>query len=378
MFKKFFLLFLLYICAMMPGYAQWEKELPAALRTVSLTERQLTELLATRLQKSYIQAFELMYHNPVEEMVLADGPYTALSNRIKNPEELYPELSNILTTPEQWEMYIISAQNRRVASQMRRTKKLLEDYEAQFPQMRLHEQTVEVPPSQYMKTLADQIPANTKYLLLGEAHYAYLRPHIAQFITHLANSGRKIILFTEFMPHAAQTQNTTRRNELLREYWPVWMAAKQANIPIAGLEPEFVVQNDNVALIDHITAIDLPLWGTTEGVRLRNQHWLRLIKRYREEFPDALFLIYAGGGHLSSERAYSLGKTLAGPDTYTALIVPTESLKKPDELLNISMYDTFCVKQALPISPFIKFDYPLSTQVGFNARVLIPPLGRGE
>ena len=374
MYKKIFSALLLCAFFATAGYAQTELELPAEVaKTVSLSQKQLEWLLARRVQKSYANAVDALQEYPLAAELVDDMPYLAAYPSINLAEELYPEMQHILTTPAQWNLYATASQNRHNTAQLYRTERFIQNYYEQFPQMYRHEQVLNVPPDQYIKTLAEQIPANTKYLLLGEMHKKRLLPHIAELISRLADSERQIILFTEFLPHSAHTKNTARREELLREYWPVWKAAKQANIPIAGLEPEFAVQNEFLYLVNPVTKTAIPFWRTIEGMRLRNQHWLKLINLYREEFPDALFIIYAGGGHIAADRPYSLGKSLAGPDTFTALILSTEALTDPLWLANVSSYDTFCAERNIPLKPFIKFDYPISKRVGFNARIFIEP-----
>lgn len=377
MCKKVFLSFLLCALFIAPGYTQPTKDLAVEVaKKTSLTKEQITQLLLQRLESSYINAACAMQQYPLETDFIGDDPYTTLltpPTLIQKPEELNPQMQNILTTPEQWSMYLVSSHNRRLTSQLHRARHVLQNYYAQFPLFHQQKQVIDVPTEQYMKKLADIIPSNTKYLLLGERHINYLHAYTGEFISHIAKkTDKQIILLTEFMPHSAHTKNQVRRQELLDEFWPVWKAAKQAHIPVAGLEPEFAMTNDNIYACNEVTDINAPFWGTLEGIALRNQYWLELIKSYRKAFPDALFIIYGGVGHFITHRPYSLGKTLAGPETFTALILPADDLNNPDVLSHVSTYDTCCAKQNLPFDPFVKFDYPLSQKIGFNARLFMP------
>ncbi|MBR4591745.1 MAG: hypothetical protein IKO35_00875 [Elusimicrobiaceae bacterium] len=197
----------------------------------------------------------------------------------------------------------------------------------------------DVPPvGEEIPWLIEQIPADTQYLLLGEEHYyESIKSSVANTLALLRQQmpQREIILFTEFLPN---TYTTSRGIKIPKNTDPsikefeklhsefttsdgitymtkVVFQAEELEIPIVGLEPTYVGYTDgkfNARLYDLETETSFreSLWATPEGIRLRNRDWLRTIQNYRRRHPKALFVVYAGAGHLGYDMPYSVGEAL--------------------------------------------------------------------
>ena len=130
---------------------------------------------------------------------------------------------------------------------------------------------------------------------------------------------REIILFTEFLPENFKWAGKPIRGiefpNALREYFPIWNVALEAQIQVIGLEAPDVLEGPcEVRYLNekHNLRVD-KIWGSLEGLRIRNDRWQKTLAAYRRQYPDALFVVYSGVGH----SLYNGPFTLATPDSKT-------------------------------------------------------------
>ena len=187
--------------------------------------------------------------------------------------------------------------------------------------------------------------------------------------------NREILLFTEFLPEN-KIWGKTIDEPLLPLHKTIWRAATAANIPVIGMEPEFVEKSID-ATVNYRLAFggyeEEFAWATIEGARLRNKRWLETLRAYRKNHPNALFVIYTGAGHVEYTEPYSLGRELAGENTLVAEIYPrvirSEYGRGKDFLI-----DDFDVmtQGAFPQRILWFADPAIAQRAGFNIRVKIP------
>lgn len=270
--------------------------------------KKMTQLLEQRAAQSYQQALQA-----TSLPQLWDKPCTRIAPALENPQQIYPHMERFLTTRQQWDNYILSSYNRRIQTYSTRLEQFLKQLTDRFYELYFAQHVVRVPQEQAMARLALQVPADTQYLLVGETHTDFIRDYVGQLISQLraTNPQREIILLTEF----AQDSPVKYLSE---RYAPVWDAAQAARIPIVGLEPEFVEYNQFVCARGSSGAFTF--WATLEGIALRNRHWADIIARYRKQFPDALFIVHAGSGHLGYMEPYSLAKQFNGAHPFVVLL----------------------------------------------------------
>ena len=190
-----------------------------------------------------------------------------------------------------------------------------------------------VPEEKEAKWLASQIKPDTQYLLVDAE---YNGPEIHLFISDLVeeiqsiHKARKIFLLSEFFGEEFQAyhqdislygSNDSLRLALFHAGDVVEISALAHNIPVFGLEPNFVLEakqrnEDEAKLAHHHGYYGNDLFAQPEGIRLRNERWLKTIRAYREKYPDALFIVYAQKENLGYGASYSLGDVLAGEKTF--------------------------------------------------------------
>lgn len=291
----------------------------------------------------------------------------------------YPKNSpaHSLKDADQWTYYLLAKNNleiRKWLPKIDKTQQFISEYADALLAM---QEPVTHPVSQDAPWLVSQISPDTRYLLLGEWHnQADVQNFEEKFLQELYKSGREIILFTEFIPDGASWTVSLEHDELA-DYLPIWFAANARQIPIIGLEPEYFYKDNNNFLIREETFLFPPtlqerqdVWASPEGMRLRNEHWLSILERYRQQHPDALFVILAGADHLSYTQPYSLGSHLPVDQTQCILLPPHAYAGQSEPFL--TLFDVLTNEQLS--QRIIQFkDRSLARQVGFDIQLKVTP-----
>lgn len=385
MLKKSFLL--LMMCVFLGGTVQAYSIRPRPKakprHSTSLrSNKKKSATLQKRQEAAYAHSTHIQQTHPRGVALVDNNAYLSLSHNMEYPQHLYPHLSNYLTTPDQWANYMLASQNRRVAAQILRAEKRWQELEHNLYTLYQAQNPVYDSQENFVQILLRQIPQDTQYILLGEGHDPIVHGYISRFLSELRaqQPEREIILFTESLPETMYLEpagphaeaNFIKINNQLHEHQDVFSAASRANIPVIGLEPEFVSENKDVLFADIPSKNSKLLWETLEGMAIRNERWLQHIEEQRKAHPQALFVIYAGAMHLAYQQPYSIGDALAPAPTYTALLLPYRIAKANHKNLpSISPYDAQCIERDIPPSRFITFDKPYAEQVGFDARIFL-------
>ena len=243
-----------------------------------------------------INPYELYPYGPEGLTYKNLGPYIWVKDRL--------EYYKLRKDRDAREMQIVDAMaGAGLEQQMRKSEVVPADKEAQF--------------------VISQLNPDTQYLLIGEEHFSTnVRDFIADLLWETSeamdsetDTRRGIILFSEFVKEGTWLRPldvhspdafTFLKNILTKIKDPVVRMSLGLGIPIIGLEPDFV------------NASSVEIWQNTEveGFRLRNQRWLNTLRKYRQKYPNALFIIHAGRGHISYYEPFSLGKMLEGEERF--------------------------------------------------------------
>lgn len=290
----------------------------------------LSRQLSISAAESYHHALLLSRHLPPDQFVIMGNPTkSAFDVKHLDPRAIYPDLP-FLKTSRQTANYMVKQTNRLY---IRETKQLSAVWEAIHTYMPTFQQlAAKLPqPENIPQWLAADVPQHTKNLFIGEIHnYSEIPQAIADCLAPLRArfAARKIFLFTEFLPEGYHWNPSDLPNipKNLEIHSPVWKAAQEQQMEVIGLEPDFVLKNKTFVYYtnrDNEKA-ERSIWGTLEGVRIRNERWNKLLAAYREKNPDALFIIYTGAGHSLYNLPFSLAQTPAGGAPYVVAFYPKQ------------------------------------------------------
>jgi len=238
------------------------------------------------------------------------------------PTDVYPHASFL--KPEHLPDYFLAKHNLEIQKWLPKLAESEEEFARRIDDFYAAKQTFTHPAEEDMAWLAGQLTPEHRYLLLGEEHdLPQARQEVANLITQLGKSGREVIVFTEFL-YNGQIWSEQKTTNHLKQYLPVWQAAEKAGVEVIGLEPKFMENIFGTRLMfarryKRIAELSTDIWTSVEGLRIRNACWLETLQRYRALYPQALFVIYAGAGHVEYRMPYSLGDALGGPQTVVAL-----------------------------------------------------------
>ena len=266
-----------------------------------------------RVVQTYKKAKQVQEQLPSNRYVIMGEPIKKITQTEElEPTELYPG-NDFLKSSAQTGAYLITRNNRLFIQEIQRMKKIWAQIDENLP--RLQEEALATKqPQNPINWLAEIIPSQTTQLFIGEAHgYSEISDAVAQLMKNLRqqSADTEIILFTEFLPENF-TWSTHPRiayiPEIYHKYFPIWNQALQENIKVIGLELSAAVDDEcTVHCLDRKGTIgEQSVWATLEGVRLRNERWQKTLAQYRAQYPQALFVVYAGADHVMYNRPFTL------------------------------------------------------------------------
>lgn len=186
-----------------------------------------------------------------------------------------------------------------------------------------------------------------KMIFLGEYHF---NPEIQQFVSGLIlalkaqNPKRRVVVFTEFLP---LTPRKLPDGQTVETYY---RHVNQENIPpITGMDiSSYTYASDTFNQLlknrveiypledkQHVKLMaqeyDSELYELPLSVSMRNKTWARIIEnkmaQIRQTDPDALFVVYAGLGHVSWIYPYALPKFFAKEKPAAVSLILKQHLK---------------------------------------------------
>ena len=311
----------------------------AAREALLASERR--RILEERMERTFARAEEAQKRVPYSSVSrwesISPQYHSRWALRKLNPKHIYPDkpfLAHPIYGGQLTEAYILSQTNRAQVKHLEKMKTFLPRFVAAIPRFQ-KEAWALAQPKDPLRYAVEQIPGTVKNIFVGEVHN---QPDIVRFISNMLPLLRKkyadkpIFLFTEFvwdierkgkhLPDTAPGLHET-------DYIPIWQSAAKENIPIIGLEPKYVEHNFDFSIINAKGEEEwLSIWTTLEGMRLRNEHWWKIIEQYRAENPDAIFIIYTGSAHSFYEVEFSLSARLPKAETFMLELVVK---KRPEE-----------------------------------------------
>lgn len=337
-----------------PVYAQgnmWKrfsgacrKWLPAPKKTPTRKEvlepENMEKILVRRARVSRNQAWDKM-DKDVRRLLLP-AQSTILNNQVwvgENLDELYadnPVLKNASVLVKR--QYFQAANNRLVPGVLKKRVQNLLWLKRNEKLLLQAAIAVKNTP----QNLAAQIPPDTQYWFIGEEHgQPNVRRTIADTLSAFVeqNPGREILFFTEFLPQGANAQDAVAYANLglYKGHATVWNVVHKAGIALIGLEPRFVHRNrllqTRYDAVPGGESSECSIWLSLEGMRVRNQAWVKLIKKYRTKYPNALFVIHCGEAHADYLEPFAVPLSFPAGKTFVSAVYTPVAGNQFEQLL---------------------------------------------
>ncbi len=289
-------------------------------------------------------------------------------------------------------LYLIRQENRLVAQEMERQKnhvwpqlgsniKQLEQAAANTPQV--------ADPLHYV---VQHLSPSVNTLFVGELHgYPEIKQAMNRLLVQLRRQqpNRPIILFTEFLPKdfvwkeknsSFKWQPGCRKVGLENnDFLAVWKQAQELNIPTVGLEPM------RSCLDRRLCSFFLSVFNedisprsfniSSSGIKYRNEKFVETLQQYRENNPEALFVVYAGTSHVEYHKFSSVAAQFKPQETFVLSLSP--SVKRLAQRLGedkeTAQYSYHPIRQFIQVGnfpqDFLYFDKGLAPIAGVDALI---------
>ena len=243
-----------------------------------------------------------------------------------------------------------------------------------------------------LHTVIEKLPSSVNTLFVGELHgFPEIKQAMNRLLVQLRRQqpSRPIILFTEFLPKdfVWKEKNPSfkwhpgcRKVGLEnKDFLAVWNQAQELNIPTVGLEP---MQS---CLDTRLCSSFFSLAGngvvpkyfniSLSGIKYRNENFVEVLQRYRENNPDALFVVYTGTSHVEYHKFYSVAAQFKPQETFVLSLFP--SVKRLAQRLGedkeTAQYSYHPIRQFIQVGDFpqnfLYFNKDLAPIAGVDALI---------
>lgn len=211
--------------------------------------------------------------------------------------------------------------------------------------------------------LARLIPADKKYIFMGEYHEDYLSLKIQQTVVQytLLHPEKQVFVFSEFANENVQDfpNEEYMLDSALGQY-------KKNGIRWIGLEE---VPPEEIRMI----TADLcwPPQTTLIGIKARNDHWIQILKAYRQKYPDAVFFIHSGSLHTDYQEPYSVSTAFKPQESFVMQFLPVVD-NLPEYPLNTEKFHLVTRGKYLHPGTLIWTNKDFARMTGFDVQVIFP------
>ena len=387
---KKYLLVLVGILCLAPGVQAQRAKQARNLRQAFFEQPgKVSAQLRQRARNSYVQASRL--ESQLEQQApgaLTGAPREAALLMVKkiplqDTPALYPDMVPFLSTDKQLSNYFLARNNREILKNVQAKHQRYITLQAKMDLLRANQVQTHHPAQEDMVWLMKQITPDIQTVVLGEQHGTLqIQGAIKSFLRNLRLRfpEREIILFEEFFPDW-ESFGTKEFHDLwnpfiTEEYLEEGNYALSKNITVVGLDPvvKFLAEGKALVHAGRGAYLTESMWTMPEGMRLRNAHWQEVLKQYRAEHPQALFVVHCGFGHAGYTEPYSIGQFLKTQEkTYLVSLFPGFHPGNPPfkALRNLLKQESWFDAEALAPQDYYPASYfDMTTQGAFPQRIV--------
>ena len=334
---------------------------------------QVKRVMKRRAARTYQQALERQKHFD-DRGKFAGAAVTRLSNLsvIEGKRKLSSH------TPS----YIAARENRLYLQEMNRLEnEVYPHIDALFERLK-KKAIYSLPHEDPVAFIAQEISPDIQNLFVGETHgFAEIARAVGNLLSQLRhiNPQREIILFTEFLPEDFVWEGEipdVYKDPILfipgfeiQSKLNLWRRARILGIKVVGLEPLGVCTISECEPRFQPTNLNFSV--SLSGSKFRNEQFAQTLQQYRQEHPQALFVVYAGKKHVKYNRFYSLTNWFKPEETFVLSLSPTS--ERMEEIYNFSSSAIDWAPDGTKFSQSFLYweDKELSKAAGFDAHIVV-------
>ena len=210
------------------------------------------------------------------------------------------------------------------------------------------------------------IPADCKLIFLGEYHGKNIRHRVADLLAEYRRQHphTQMILLTEFLPDSyPDFRQAPGQPHWYLRYFQEFLESQ--NIQFSGLEEiDFLTDHTFVPAAG-------PAGNSLAGVNARNAHWVQRIKDWQAKYPDAVFFVYAGGGHVGYE--YPASVSLSFKNAFVFSFIPLPPRHAPELFYADEIFHSFTRGRFFRQGVIVWKSKRLARLAGFDVQILLRP-----
>ena len=303
---------------------------------------------------------------------------------------IYPHLSSL--TEKQLALALAKQENTLFAQEASRFKKYLQPRAQQLlPRFREEAKKTENVKDP-IRFVVKQLSPDISTILLGEEHFfPHVQDAVARFLhaLYMKYPKRKIIVLTEFLPENFVWGKNQPRSGLEAPgecvpYPKLWEIVTNHHMEIIGMEPLPIYPYIESRVLEFTTEIkpeqigDLDedaLWeaagftGQLSGMKYRNEQFVKTIQAYREKYPDALLVVYAGSAHVGYNDPFALADAL--PKENKFVLKMEIKAQKPSDMAVHSLNERLEFEEDFAQKLLYFQDPELAHIAGFDANIIV-------
>lgn len=148
---------------------------------------------------------------------------------------------------------------------------------------------------------------------MGEYHHPQITQTLQETLKSFAvrHPDKKIIVFSEFME---EWGFDPEKAPLFKQYI---LPLEKAGISWVGLKESCPMKATVLS-----EEYNMPVQAILMGLKTRNEHWISIIKKWRQKYPDALFIIHAGAAHVDYWEPYSVSQRFTQEESFVIHFIP--------------------------------------------------------
>lgn len=220
------------------------------------------------------------------------------------------------------------------------------------------------------RLVRELIPPEAKYIFIGEYHDV---PEIQRQVVAVAEAyhalypQREIIFLSEYLSDAYPFFLFPEDQGFVGDAGQKMLEAVfMKRIKLAGLEERYGAEE-----FLQTSSGQVSMQVTLEGIRMRNAHWEQVIRAWRAKYPDAVFIIHGGLGHIAYTEPLAVSTRFPQKESFVLTLVPSAWKEHLSRLAVTEPFHAFTQGRFFTPGVIAWRDARFARLAGFDAQIIL-------